>query len=60
MKQRENHIKHLNSAIEMRVDTICTKMGFDTEKSVDIDLASGSSFIDIVKLKEELDQEKKL
>jgi len=42
----------------MRVDTICTKMGLETDKSIDIE--SGSTFIDVVKARNDLECEKKL
>ena len=40
----------------MRVDSLCTRMGFDSEKSLD----DPSLFLDLARLKDDLDMEKKL
>jgi len=42
----------------MRVDTICTRMGLESEKS--IDETKGSLFVDLAKVKEEFETEKRL
>ena len=69
-KQRDDQIKLLNNAIvrsaslafnnfdyqEMRVDSLCTRMGLDSEKSLD----DPSLFLDLARLKDDLETEKKL
>ncbi len=39
----------------MRVETICSKMGLETDKSYDTGDMQGSLFLDIVKLKSDLE-----
>eukprot|EP00347_Sterkiella_histriomuscorum_P002083 403369540 len=59
-KTKDDNIKVLQGAIEMRVDTICTKMGYTNETNQSMDDTPGNVFVDMIKLKNELDCEKKL
>lgn len=44
----------------MRVDTICSKMGITNETEKSIDDTPGNVFVDMIKIKNELECEKKL
>ncbi|CDW82131.1 UNKNOWN [Stylonychia lemnae] len=58
-KTKDDNIKVLQNAIEMRVDTICNKMGY-TETDKSFDETPGGVYVELMKAKNELECERKL